>query len=370
MITSVGPDVRTSAAAFRAGISRARALDHFTALDDEETDVGPISGHVAAPNAIHTEGLGKIVALGASALRALFEATGPINTRRTGFYVAVPNHSLREEVFVDVGALVTGTRPAAASSDDDRPRSIRIAEQCHDHLLERLFRTANVELAPTDRGITFGDNTAFLRAVDAAYLALTSGAVERCIVGGIDSYVDAPSLEWGMATRRMKSDTNPTGFAPGEAAVFIELTNDSSSSSVGFSRLSQPGFATESGQLGVSPPEPPLGLGMVQAVREALTHAQCSVGLIVADLNGDAVRAMDWGSAVVRLAAEYPAFRDAPVWVPAMSFGETGCASAGLAIGVAVQAFRRGYARTDSMLIASSSVTGDRGAVVVSAAPR
>lgn len=371
MTTAVGPDVRTSAAAFRAGIIRARALEHFTALDDEETDVGPICGHVAAPNAIHTEGLGKIVALGAGALRTLFESAGPPDRRRTGFYVAVPNHSLREDAFLDVGALVAlGTRPAAPRGDDDEvPRSITVAEQCRDHLVDRLTRAANVRFAPTDRSITFGDNTAFLRALDAAYLAITSGAVERCIVGGIDSYVDGPSLEWGMATRRMKSDTNPIGFAPGEAAVFIELTIQASAATPVYGHLSRPGFGDEPGQVGAADAEPPRGLGLTQALREAMTHAGRPVGLVIADLNGDATRAMDWGWALVRSGPEYPVLRDAPVWTPAASFGETGCASAGLAIGVAVEAFGRRYARTDSILIVSTSDTGDRGAVVVSAGP-
>jgi 3-oxoacyl-[acyl-carrier-protein] synthase I len=371
MTTAVGPDARSSAAAFRAGIIRARALEHFTALDDEETDVGPICGHVAAPNALYTEGLGKIVALGAGALRALFESTGPPDRRRTGFYVALPNHSLREETFADVDALVaTGARPAPPSTDDDDvPRSIVFAEQCRDHLINRLTRAANVTFAPADHSINFGDNSAFLRALDKAYLALTSGYVQRCIVGGIDSYVDGPSLEWGMAARRMKSDTNPTGFSPGEAAVFIELTMQPSGERPIQAHLSRPGFGDEPGQLGAAEAEPPRGLGIAQAIREAITHARRPVGLVIADLNGDATRAMDWGWALVRSAAEHPVLRDAPVWTPAASFGETGCASAGLAIGVAVEALDRRYARTDSILIVSTSATGDRGAVVVSASP-
>ena len=370
MTTAVGPDVRSSAAAFRAGIIRAQALEHFTALDDEETNVGPISGHIAAPNALHTEGLGKVVALGADALRALFESTGPPDRRRTGFYVALPNHSLREDAFVDVGALVaTGARPAVPAGDDEVPRSIAFAEQCRDHLVERLTRAANVKFAPADHSITFGDNSAFLRALDRGYLAVTSGYVQRCIVGGIDSYVDAPSLEWGMARRRLKSDSNPTGFAPGEAAVFIELTMQPSGDRPVPGYLSRPGFGEEPGQVGATEAEPPRGFGIAQAVREAMTHAGRPVGLVIADLNGDATRAMDWGWALVRSAPEYPVLRDAPVWTPAASFGETGCASAGLAIGVAVQALGRGYARTDSILIVSTSATGERGAIVVSASP-
>jgi 3-oxoacyl-[acyl-carrier-protein] synthase-1 len=370
MTTSVGPDVRTSAAAFRAGIIRARALEHFTALDDEDTDVGPICGHIAVPNALHTEGLGKIVALGADALRALFEATASRNGRRTGFYIAVPNHSLREEAFLDVGALVTsGSRPAIPSGDDELPRSFTIAEQCRDYLIDRLTRAANVKFAPAARSFTFGDNSAFLRALDSAYVALTSGVVERAIVGGIDSYVDAPSLEWGMGARRMKSDTNPTGFAPGEAAVFIELTTQPSNNTLVHGYLSRPGFGVEPGQAGAPEPEPPRGFGIAQAIRAAMTNAGRPVGLVITDLNGDATRAMDWGWGLVRSAPEYPALRDAPVWTPAGSFGETGCASAGLAIGVAAEAFGRRYARTDSVLIVSTSATGERGSVVVSASP-
>ena len=372
MTTAAGPDAKTSAAAFRAKISRARELDYFAALDDEQTAVGPIAGYVAVPNAVHAEGLGKMVALGAAALRRALDATATqLPGARTGAYLAVPNYSLREEAFVDVGSLAdAGTRYSSEAPEDyEVPRSIVFAEHCRDHLLDRLARAARVQFTPSARGIFFGDNCAFLRALDAGITAVMSGEVDRCVVGGIDSYVDVPSLEWGMLRRRMKCETNPVGFAPGEAAVFLVLTAPHLAGSHAVGYVSQPAFGEEPAQIPASEVEPPRGVGFAQAIRLAMQNGQRAAGLVIADMNGEPQRAMDWGYALVRSAPELPSLRDAPVWTPAEAFGETGCASAGLAIGVAVEALARRYARTDAILILSSSETGDRGAAVVSASP-
>ena len=373
MTTAVGPDARTSAAAFRAGISRARELAHFAALDEEDTDVGPIAGHVAVPLALHAEGLGKMVALGADVLRGLLGTSDGPDRRRTGLYLAVPNYSLREESFVDVNQPVPAARHHAGldEEDEDEPpkRSIAFAAECRDHLVDRLTRAARVDFAPVASGLNFGDGCAFLKALDEAMTALASGAADRCIVGGIDSYLDVPSLEWGMLRRRLKSESNPVGFAPGEAAVFLELALPESGDAGVGTYVSKPGFGEEPGQVPGSTEEPPRGEGLAQAIGAVLAGHDRPVGLVIADLNGEPHRAMDWGYALIRAGSEHPGLRTARVWAPAESFGETGCASPGLAIGVAAEALHRGYARADSILVLASSDTGDRAATIVSRSP-
>ena len=61
----------------------------------------------------------------------------------------------------------------------------------------------------------------------------------------------------------------------------------------------------------------------------------------------------------------FPWFREIRSWQPAEAFGETGCAAAGLAIGAGIQAFRRGYALTDAILIWCSSRDDFKGALVL-----
>jgi len=358
MNTAVGPDARTSAAAFRAGISRATELDYFVALDDEDTDVGPLAGHVAMRNAIHSEGLGKMVGLGAGTLRsALASSNWRVSSDRTGFYLAVPDYSLRETALPE------------SQNEDGAPRGIRLAGETREHLLERLLRTAGAEVKPAVSAVFLGDNCAFVRALDAAMTDLSAGKVDRSFVGGIDSFLDVPSLAWGMLHRRIKCDSNPVGFAPGEAAVFLELTSPEAAAAGARGYVCRPGFGKESGQRPDSEAALPAGVGLTLAIRDAIRQAQRECGVAITDLNGEVDRASDWGSALVRLGEEFPGLRQIPVWTPVAAFGETGCASAGLSIGVAVEALDRAYAHTDSILIVSSSATNDRGAVIVSRAP-
>ncbi len=109
-----------------------------------------------------------------------------------------------------------------------------------------------------------------------------------------------------------------------------------------------------------------MGEGLAEAIGQALTQGPSSVGMVIGDQNGEVNRAMDWGFALARLGQSFPDLGELPVWNPAEAFGETGCASTGLAIGVATQAFQRGYAGCDTALVYCCSDTEERCAFVLS----
>ena len=65
-------------------------------------------------------------------------------------------------------------------------------------------------------------------AVKAAWEAVRSGAAEFALAGGVDSYLEAETLEWLEANDQVHSagpENNPYGFIPGEAAGFVLLAS-------------------------------------------------------------------------------------------------------------------------------------------------
>ena len=115
--------------------------------------------------------------------------------------------------------------------------------------------------------------------------------------------------------------------------------------------------------------EPPLGQGLQQAIRAALEgslseHAPPT--LLLGDLNGLERRAGDWGHALVRLRSAVD-LGHLPLWLPALSFGETGAASGALAVCLAARAFERGYAPGGHALVWLASENGARGAITLTA---
>ena len=65
------------------------------------------------------------------------------------------------------------------------------------------------------------------------------------------------------------------------------------------------------------------------------------------------------GYTLVRLKSRHP-LSTARTWLPAASFGETGCASGALAVCVAVRALERGYAGARQVAMDLSSEDGAR----------
>ncbi len=86
---------------------------------------------------------------------------------------------------------------------------------------------------------------------------------------------------------------------------------------------------------------------------------------LVSDHNGENYRASELGHAIVRLRADHEAFAAPLVTYPAASFGDTGAASALLAIVTVVRAFARNHALADTALVLASSDGGLRGAAAI-----
>ncbi len=205
-----------------------------------------------------------------------------------------------------------------------------------------------------------------LLAAHRASVALESGSLDAALVGGVDSLV-RPSVYDRLRASGVVRDpaTNPQGVLPGEAAAFFLLER-------------RPGSAPALARLagGAAALEPTAGknvpngaLGLSAAVRAARASAPLrSMPLVVCDLNGDRLRALEWAMVQTRvlgdLAWEEAMPTSGETWHPADCIGDTGAASGGVDSVWAIEALREGYALTKRVLVWGASDGALRAALV------
>jgi 3-oxoacyl-[acyl-carrier-protein] synthase-1 len=217
---------------------------------------------------------------------------------------------------------------------------------------------------PVRRAFSTG-NAGFAQAVQAALAVLASREVDRAVVGGVDTLCDSLALEGLAAQGRLKTDDNPVGLQPGEAAAFLLLELAEGVQRRGAQPLAKVvavGLAQESTAEDAVPTGGALSSAITQLVAAGgpLPAGECWFAL---DLNGEERRAYDWGCCQPRLVAQMPGVLPAPEWTPATSFGDTGAASGPIAAQMMLRSFARGYAPTRCGVVLSSSDGRERAAV-------
>ena len=209
----------------------------------------------------------------------------------------------------------------------------------------------------------------------AGVLSALAMAVERLqrpsedllLVGGVDSYLDADTLDWLESDRRLARAEVRSGFSPGEGAAILAVATDAARR-----RLGAPSLATVRAVGCAREPLSPksstgvLGQGMTEAVVRATRGLRLPGELITdtfGDVNGERSRAEEWGFALLRTSDR---FRDGTAYVTAVpQCGDVGAASGGLGCVLAVQAWQRRYAHGERALVFASSWGGLRAAALL-----
>jgi len=331
--TSLG-EVVTACAAVRAGLSRPGELDQL-AFEDESGPV-PILGHPVG-TVTGFQGEARLVALAFPALRSLLADRPIASGERAGLFVALPDLAARATL---AGAPV--------------PRESR--------LVERLVAISGLVVPPSLRREFPVGPTGFVSAIQAAIQAVSQREADVCIVGGVDTLCDDLAVAALAARGRIKTAENPVGLQPGEAAAFVLLE------SVDGARRRKAEITavikgTGEAREARSGDDPSVGEGLMQAIR-TLTAAsgplEARGTFFVVDCNGEPARASDWSWCQQRVIAEMPGVFPAPEWYPAISYGDTGAASAALGAQLAARAFARGFAPGRSAVVVSSADGGGR----------
>ncbi|MFY0564526.1 hypothetical protein ACN28E_11795 [Archangium lansingense] len=228
------------------------------------------------------------------------------------------------------------------------------------------------ELERADLQIIQAGHTGVLVGLQRAAALLEGGKADVCLVGGVDSYLDVPTLEWLDATRRLKTPQRPVGLMPGEGAAFLAVEKGRTAQARGMNVLARFGplsLKAEPGGYGEEDFRPlgvELASALVDAVQRNPTKAR-EINVLLVDLNGQEARALDWGHALVRCSSSFENLGGMRQWIPAINFGDVGGATAAFLACIALRAFARGYASGREILLSCCSEQGLRGALILNA---
>src|SRR5262249_11701878 len=188
--TPLGLQAPSSAAAYRARISGLVAhpfmVDH---LGD------PMVGGFDALLDPDVIGPARLLSLAETALR---EVCTPLK--------GAPKPRLRLPVYLGLPEL----RPGFSKPDAEAVRA-------------GLARIGELPVEIVEVKTFTAGHAAGLAALAAATERLWQGAVEACLVGGVDSYCRPETLEWLEDTRQLAGADTRSSFAPGEGAGFCLL---------------------------------------------------------------------------------------------------------------------------------------------------
>lgn len=360
MASSLSDGAVEACAAARAGLARVSPLAGAPVWDEDEADVVPATGHVCA----HTdgrEGPARLAVLAAVALEELAPVLTAEPRARTGLFLALPTGYFLTQAEAWVPELDPEDGEAAGPGPAPAPDPGRAAFQRRD--VEARLVDAMLEHVPAAgplaaRRLFLGGAPAVVEALAAAREALGAGTLDRCIVGGVDSLASPEVLAAVAQLGLLKGPEVATGIVPGEAAALLLLEAPDRAQRGGRPALGY--VMREATRL-----DPHHALAEAAFVGRGLADAICDVlppdrspGLVVGDLDGTTVRALDWGGALQRTRA----LHGVPEWYPAVQLGAVGAAAGAVGLAMACRGFARGYAPPD-VLVWVWGEEGGRGAI-------
>lgn len=347
MVTAVGYDARTSCASIRAGIVRLEPLEFCSTLGEDSGEEAPVLGCSAD---IVTRGFVLIGRWARLAAMALEDCTRELDARgndvaqwqSTGMIIVLPQLT-----------------PARFESDADFAEG-----DAAKSFLSALRAIWSRPMPQTAVKVLCRGHAGTAIACREASEWLAAKSCSRVIVVGVDSTADAHGVEWLESGSRLRTESNPAGVLPGEAAAafVLELPGGpgTRAAPAGASlldvRTGRESRSFESGELSY-------GAALAAAAGELAAHAGGPIRQVVSDINGETWRAHELGCVRMHLRTQFA--DDAEIVVPAASVGDVGAASGALAVNLSVEAFRRGYAGGERIFVFSSSESGEVGVLAL-----
>ncbi len=366
MVSSLGLSAVSACAAARAGLSASSPLE-YEVIDQESAEAIPVQGHVVRGFTDGFSGTGRLVRLAAEALADLLRDP-ELDLDRIGQRAAVFLHAgdrRHSELYLDQVLAPELHDPAMI---DDARREGAEEERTRREEIEALLLPSVLELNGLDLAIpselrktSFGGPAAFVETLRKAFELIRQGRVSRCLVGAVESLVDGETLAQLHALGLLHSIENAVGRAPGEAAAFLLIEN------LGGTTAGRPTAVIDAVAITTQTPSALSGQALADAFAACVAAASPSGAtsrVVIQNLSGDEQRAMEFGNALVRLAA-VGVRTDHDRWYPAMSFGETGAAAGAVGVCLAVRAFAREYARSPGAILWLSSDDDTRAALIL-----
>jgi 3-oxoacyl-[acyl-carrier-protein] synthase-1 len=210
-------------------------------------------------------------------------------------------------------------------------------------------------------------HSAGLMALQQAWLQIQSGQLQFCLAGGVDTYLEAETLEWLDQERQLMSAENRSGFVPGEGAGFCLVTSTTTARRYGLDVLAWVvSVATTREENRIKTDTICIGKGLTAAILEAsasLTLPEQRIDFTYCDLNGERYRSEEFTFALLRAQAAFVNATDN--LTPADCWGDMGAASGPLLAALAVTSGLRNYAKGPRSLLWTSSENGQRSAALI-----
>lgn len=347
MCSSLG-NAALACAVARTGMSMSRELPDFLVRDEDGAEEAAFGDPVRGADGF--QGMARLLCLAWPALEDLLEMSDirALPPERTGLYLCLPDLASRRD----------------EENSAPEPRAQRRSPG--PSLCARLVQLGALALPKSEWNHLDEGQTGVVRAIAAASIKLRTGQWHRCLVGGVDSLLEPAALAWLLRTGRLKTPIKPDGLRPGEAGAFVllerfDVARRRSAEILGVVA----GAALTTDEPSAEHASHGQGAGLSEAVTRLLATADDAMlpMWLISDHNGEHRRAEELGNAIARLSQRFPRLVGGPRWFPAMSFGDTGAASAAVAIAMATRSFARGYAGGSSAMVVASSDGGDRAAL-------
>lgn len=358
MVSSLGLDIATSCATARAGILRITELDYFSSLSPDNFFDTPLGAHQVPLITNGFEGPIRLVRLLQAAFTDLknrkekeYHSSVPI-----GFYLSIPDPDrILSAINLIENREIRSWHEKKITADEPLEWDGHLANI----ILKDMVKLSNWRGAYSLQSSTISGHTGVIEAIISAKKDILKGRIETAIIGAADSFIEDDTLNWLDYRGRLKTQEMPVGLQPGEAGVLLRIEAIDSALRRGatiLAKITGVGISAEPNPL-ISG-EQSSGKGIVNTIVPLITSLGYEDKLpawLFSDQNGECYRAMEWGIAATRLKAFFPSIETVELWLPAISFGETGAASGAVSICMAIKAFQRGYALSKTSIVTSSS---------------
>jgi 3-oxoacyl-[acyl-carrier-protein] synthase I len=333
--TAVGLTAETTAAAIRAGVSRVREHPFMVDADGDPLQCG-------------REPTLEASLLGAARLTELACRT-----------IA--------ELCTKLGGLVPRARalPLLLALPEPRPGFDASAGKAILTAVahQGLPGVAALEVHPLGNG-----HAGALLGLRQAVIDIEQGRLDLCVVGGVDGYLQADTIDWLDRDLRLARATRRGGFPPGEGAAIVVLAGERARRDLRLPSLAiVRAVACAREPRDETTPEGLQGEALTAVYREVATRLERPyerVEQLYCDVNGERARTTDLGFALLRAG---DLFRDATAYVTSVGqVGDLGAATAPLGCILAARAWARGYAPGPTALVSGASWGGLRGAALLS----
>jgi 3-oxoacyl-[acyl-carrier-protein] synthase I len=205
-------------------------------------------------------------------------------------------------------------------------------------------------------------------ALPRALEALAARQMDALVLGGVHTDYDPATIAALAGQGRLHGPKNLDAVIPGEAAAFVILMRESTARRLHLepaARISGIGSATTRA-LADNDESVMDAKGLTTAVRAAaaeLVTEQLRAGWLITDHTFESTRILEWQTMATRAHALFGS--PYQLEAPAQRLGHLGAASLPLAIALAAEGWKRGYAPSAIAMALAGSETGERGAIVL-----